>query len=140
MNVLIDTNVILDVLLKREPHYKNAAKIIVLSEKNYICGYISASAITDIYYIAKKELKSKDAAFETLKNILRTVHIASVTESDIYEALDLKWDDFEDSVQYAAGKSISAAYIITRNSKDFTGSAVKAISPDEFLLKTVLRD
>ena len=75
-----------------------------------------------------------------MKDILKTTHIVSVTENDIYEALELKWDDFEDSVQYTAGKSISAAYIITRNSKDFAGSDIKAILPEEFLRKIILRD
>jgi len=133
MNVLIDTNVILDVLLERKPHYENAARINVLCEKGYLNGYISASAITDIFYVAEKELKNKNTAIELLKNILKTTHIASVTESDIKRALNLRWDDFEDSVQYVIGESISAEYIITRNSKDFVNSQIKAVSPDEFL-------
>ena len=99
MNVLIDTNVILDILLRREPYYENAARINVLSEKGYIRNYISASAATDIYYVAEKELKSRDLVLELLTNLLRTTHIASVTEDSIHEAINLRWDDFEDSVQ-----------------------------------------
>jgi len=133
MNLLIDTNVILDILLQREPYYKDAAKISVLSEKGYIYGYISASAVTDIFYVAKKELKSKDLARELVKNILKTIHVASVTESNIYEALALQWDDFEDCVQYVIGQSVSADYIITRNPKDFANSNIKVISPEEFI-------
>jgi len=133
MNVLIDTNVILDVLLERKPYYENAARINVLCEKGYINGYISASAVTDIFYVAKKELKNKDTVAELLKNVLRTTRIASVTESDINEALNLRGDDFEDSVQYVIGESISAEYIITRNPKDFVNSRIKAVSPNEFL-------
>lgn len=133
MKVLIDTNIILDILLRREPHYENAARISILSEKGYINSYISASAITDIYYVARKELKDKDTVIELIKEILKTTHIASVTESCIYEALELKWNDFEDSVQYVIGQSISADYIITRNKKDFTNSQIKVISPEEFL-------
>ena len=135
MIVLIDTNVILDILLKREPHYENAARINILSEKGYISSYISASAITDIFYIANKELKDKVVVLDLMKNLLLTTHIASVTESGIHEALDLEWDDFEDSVQYVAGQGISADYIITRNPKDFSGSSIKVLSPDDFLNK-----
>ena len=135
MKVLIDTNVMLDFILRREPYYANAAKINILSEKGYICGYISASAVTDIFYIIKKELKNKDAVLVLIKNILKTIRIASVTESGIHEALELDWDDFEDSVQYIVGQSISADYIITRNSIDFAGSQIKVVSPDEFLNK-----
>jgi len=71
MNVLIDTNVILDILLQREPHNKDAAKINILSEKGYIRSYISASAVTDIFYIARKELKNTDTVFGLLKNLLK---------------------------------------------------------------------
>ena len=133
MNVLIDTNVMLDILLQREPHCRDAAKVNVLAEKKHIRSYISASAVTDIFYIAKKELKDTGKATELLKNILKTTRIASVTENCIYEALDLKWNDFEDSVQYVAGKNILADYIITRNANDFANSRIKAISPTEFL-------
>jgi len=133
MNVLIDTNVILDILLQREPHYKDAAKINVLSEKGYIRSYISASAVTDIFYIAKKELKDTDTAFGLLKNLLKTIRVASVTENNIVEALNLKWGDFEDSVQYVAGKSIFAEYIITRNPQDFSKSQIKTVLPKKFL-------
>jgi predicted nucleic acid-binding protein len=133
MNVLIDTNVILDLLLRRIPYYENAAKISVLSEKGYIHGYISASAATDIYYVSQKELNDKDKVLELLKDILKTTHIASVTENHICEALELKWNDFEDAVQYVAGRSISAEYIITRNPDDFISGEIKAISPEEFL-------
>jgi predicted nucleic acid-binding protein len=133
MNVLIDTNIVLDILLQREPHYKDAARIIVLSEKGYIQSFLSASAVTDIFYIARKELNDKATALGLLKNILKTIHIAAVTESSIHEALDLEWNDFEDSVQYVAGQSISAEYIITRNPKDFAGSEIKVLSPEEFI-------
>jgi len=133
MNVLIDTNIILDMLLRRDPYFQSAARINVLSEKGYICSYISASAATDIFYVAKKELKNRDSVFELLKNLLITTRIASVTEAGIHEALDLRWDDFEDSVQYVAGKSVSAEYIITRNPKDFANSQIKIMSPEEFV-------
>ncbi|MCL1793506.1 MAG: PIN domain-containing protein [Oscillospiraceae bacterium] len=133
MTALIDTNVILDFMLRREPYYENAAKINILSEKGYISAYISASAVTDIFYIAKKELRSRDAAVALIKSLLKTIRIASVTENSIHEALDLNWDDFEDCVQYVAGRSVSADYVITRNPNDFADSQIYVISPDEFL-------
>jgi len=133
MTVLIDTNVVLDLLIQRVPFYENAAKINILSEKGFIRSYVSASAITDIYYIAKKEIGDKETVIGLLESLLKTVNIASVTESSIHEALNLKWDDFEDSVQYVAGQGISADYIVTRNPSDFRDSQVPVISPEEFL-------
>jgi len=137
MNVLIDTNIILDILLRREPYYKDAVKINVLAENGHIRSYISASAIMDVFYIARKELKDANKAIDLLKNILKTIRIASVTESNIYEALDLMWDDFEDSVQYVTGKSISADYIITRDPHGFSDSQIKIVSPETFLNQTI---
>jgi predicted nucleic acid-binding protein len=133
MKLLIDTNVVLDILLRREPHYENAAKIAVLSENNHIECYISASAATDIYYISNKELRNKDTAIALLENLLKTFRIATVSESCILEALNLKWNDFEDCVQYTAGKNINVDYIITRNTSDFSKSQIKAISSDDFM-------
>ena len=133
MNVLIDTNIVLDILLKRDPYYENAAQITVLSEKQLINSYISASAVTDIYYIAKKELKDKDIALDLLTNILKVIRIAAITEAGIHEALELKWDDFEDSVQYIAGLSIEAEYIITRNPNDYGNSQIEVAQPEAFI-------
>jgi len=133
MNVLIDTNVVLDQLVRRDPFYENAERIRLLSEMGYINSYISASAVTDIYYIAKKELKNKDVVVKLIEKLLETTSIAAVTESSIHEALVLKWDDFEDAVQYVAGQNVSADYIITRNPNDFENSRIKIVSPEEFL-------
>ena len=133
MILLFDTNVVLDILLSRVPFYVNAAKVAVLSEKGYVNCYVSASAVTDIYYIAQKELKSKDKAVNLLASLFKLFRVASVSETSIHEALDLKWDDFEDCVQYTVGKSIHADYIITRNAKDYAKGEIIAVSPDEFL-------
>jgi predicted nucleic acid-binding protein len=131
MKVLIDTNVALDILLKR-PDYANAINVFGLAEKRIISGYISASAITDIFYLSKKEIGKKSAK-EALKDILRVLNPATVTDSHIYHALNLEWDDFEDSVQYAVGESFSADYIITRNTQDYASGSIPAITPEQFI-------
>jgi predicted nucleic acid-binding protein len=64
MNVLIDTNVVLDVLLGREPFVTQSAKVVFLSEKAVIDGYVSASTATDIFYIVRKEFQDKDKAYD----------------------------------------------------------------------------
>jgi predicted nucleic acid-binding protein len=133
MNVLIDTNIALDVLLDRRPFSEISMRVIVLSEKRRINAFISASAVTDIYYIIRKTLKNKDSAIELLKKFIKTINIAPVEESHIYEALDLKWNDFEDVIQYVVGKSKNVEYIVTRNHRDFQCLDVKIISPENFL-------
>jgi predicted nucleic acid-binding protein len=131
MKVLIDTNVALDLLLKR-PDYANAINVFGLAEKNIISGYISASAITDIYYFSKKDL-GKNPAKEALKELLQIFKPATVTDSHIYQALGLDWDDFEDSVQYVVGKNFSVDYIVTRNVQDYTSGSIPAVTPGQFI-------
>ena len=133
MKLLIDTNVVLDILLRRGPYYDSAAKVVVLSEKGFINCYVSASAVTDIYYIAQRELKNKESIIDLLTKLFMTFRIVAVSEASIHEALGLRWDDFEDCVQYTSGKSINVDYIITRNIKDFAKSQITAMSPKEFL-------
>jgi len=135
MIVLIDTNVVLDLLIQRAPFYEDAAKINILSEKGYIRSYMSASAVTDIYYIARKEIGNEEAVTALLENLLKTISVASVTEVSIHEALELKWEDFEDAVQYVVGQGVSAEYIVTRNPDDFKSSQIPVISPKNFLRK-----
>jgi len=131
MKVLIDTNVALDILLKRQD-YPNAEIVYSLAEKNQIACFISASAITDIFFLSKNDLGKKPAK-EALKTLLSVFKPASVTEGHIYQALDMDWDDFEDSVQYIVGESFSADYIVTRNTKDYSAGSIPAVTPEEFL-------
>jgi hypothetical protein len=68
-----------------------------------------------------------------IKKILEVISVATITGNNIYQALDLGWNDFEDSVQYIAGESISADYIITRNGDDFNNSTIKTVTAEQFL-------
>ena len=78
-------------------------------------------------------MRSQKAAIELIKRLLQAVSVAAVTGDDIYEALELQWNDFEDSVQYVVGKSILAECIVSRNNKDFAYGTVKALTPEEIL-------
>ena len=131
MKVLIDTNVALDILLKRQD-YANAFAVFKLAEKKIISSYISTSAITDIFFLSKNDLGNK-LAKTALKNLLQVFQPATVTDNDIFQALDLDWDDFEDSVQYIVGESFSVDYIVTRNTKDYASGSIIAVTPQEFL-------
>jgi len=133
MTVLIDTNVILDVLLNREQFLEKSSHIILLSEKKIIDGYVSASAITDIFYITNLTFKDKIKTMSLIKNLLKTIKIAPVTEGEIYRAIDLDWNDFEDAVQYTTGEHLQADYIITRDVKGYGNSVIPAVQPEDFL-------
>ena len=131
MKVLIDTNVTLDIMLKRRD-YTDAFTVFKLAEEKIISGFVSASAITDIFFLSKNDLGKKSAK-EALKNLLQVFKPATVTDSHIFQALDLDWNDFEDSVQYIVGESLAVDYIVTRNTRDYSPSSITAVTPQEFI-------
>ena len=139
MKILLDANIALDVLLERQPFYVSGARVLGLS-KGGIELFISASTVTDIYYITRRELKNKDVALTLLKNLLTSVDVAAVTNSEIYRAIDLNWSDLEDAVQYAAGETLAVDYLVTRNVSDFTAAAYPVVTPDELINILVNKD
>lgn len=132
MQILIDTNVMLDVLLNREAFVKDAVNLLKLPEDE-VQKFVSASAITDIHYIAQLEIRNKAKVKELLRNTLKIVRVAGVSENDILEALNSNWTDFEDSVQNAVAESHNYDAVVTRNKKDYKKSKLQVFSPTEFL-------
>ena len=132
MKILVDTNVVLDILLHRQPWYTNAILIFGITQRKLIKSYVPTSAITDIFYIAQKQL-GKGAAREAIKQLLQVFHPATVSDNHIYQALDLEWNDFEDSVQYVVGDGLSVDCIITRNAHDFSPGSIIAVTPEQFI-------
>lgn len=133
MKLLIDTNVVLDVLLRREPFSKTAAEVLNLTQRDDVREYVSASAITDIYYIANKQMKDRDAVRDLLKRLLMIVSVAAVSEREIQNALNLAWGDFEDSVQYSVALLNEMDGIVTRNPSDYQEANIRIWLPEQAL-------
>jgi len=134
MKVFIDTNVVLDVLAQRKPFYEASARVWELTEKGELDGYLSATSMTDIFYILKKHLGS-DNAYDCIDKLLVVFSVASVTENDIRKALKIGLKDFEDSLQFTCAGKIGASHLITRNKKDFTAATnIKICDPEKFFL------
>ena len=135
MKVLIDTNVVLDVLLNRSEFFVDSRTIFELVEKKQIFGCITASAITDIFYILKKEIKNIETVYQAIEKIAAIFFIAQVSETSISNALTLRWRDFEDAVQFVAAKENDVTCIITRNKSDYETSDIQCISPIDFIVQ-----
>lgn len=133
MKLLIDTNVVLDVLLRREPFSKTAAEVLNLTQRDDVQEYVSASAITDIYYIANKQMKDCDAVRDLLKRLLMVVSVVAVSEREIQNALNLAWGDFEDSVQYSVALLNEMDGIVTRNPSDYQEANMRIWLPEQAL-------
>ena len=132
MKVLIDTNIILDVLCKRDGFYKDSAIVWKLCEVKTITGMMSALSVPNIIYIMRKELDAERTK-EILDCISLIFTVADLKADDLKKAADMNFKDYEDAVQSACASRIRAEYIITRNSRDFKESKVAAIKPAEFL-------
>ena len=133
MKLLIDTNVVLDVLLRREPFFRTAAEVLNLTQLDEVREYVSASTITDIYYIANKQMKDRDAVRDLLKRLLMIVSVAAVSEWEIQNALNLAWGDFEDSVQYSVALLNEMDGIVTRNPSDYQEANMRIWLPEQAL-------
>lgn len=132
MILMLDANIILDILHKREPYYTDSANISKMCETDMAEGHISTLSFANLVYIMRKELDP--AGIErVLKTMLMIFRFDDLTKADICNAASLKWTDFEDAVQASIAKRIDADYIITRNVKDYADSDIKAITPKEFL-------
>ena len=134
MNVLIDTNVILDAIAKRPPFSENAEKIfyLVAAEEN-VTASITANSVTDIYYLIRKHLKSPEDAKLVLLKLFSLFHIIDVTGADCERALELNITDYEDALVITCAERSKMDYIITRNIKDFSNSPVPSTTPENFI-------
>lgn len=128
MKLLIDTNVILDMVLKRSG-CDISMNLFRKVKETGASAYITASSVTDIFYIIRKETHDTSRTYVIMENIFRLVAVLSVTEKDIQDAFGQKWKDFEDCVQYMTGKNSGMDYIITVNCKDYADAHLPIITP-----------
>ena len=132
MKVLVDTNIVLDVLLSREPFAGPAAEIFALAEQSRMDAFLCATTITTIDYLLGRSLPAR-AARGALRKLLRLFEVATVNRSVIERALASRIGDFEDAVLTASGQEAGVDCIVTRNTKDFAGSGMRVFDPAEFL-------
>ncbi|MEQ8416863.1 MAG: PIN domain-containing protein [Imperialibacter sp.] len=134
MRILFDTNIILDIALKRPPFFTDSSEAFKSVDQQKVFGYISATSVTDIYYVARKSI-GHDTSILFIEDLLDILDVVGIDRSVIKHALQLNFRDFEDAIQSVSAKLNDIDYVITRNISDFTKSEVTAITPDAFLKK-----
>lgn len=135
MRILIDTNVLADVLLGRDPYYDIAYSILTLCADKKVYGYMAAHSIPNLFYILRKFMTEEERR-QALKDICQIVKVEGIDSFKIISALDnVDFSDFEDCLQEECAVAVSADYIVTRNAKDFVASRIPVILPDQFLEK-----
>ena len=130
MDLMLDTNIVLDHIGRREPFYELSRRTCLLGIVGEARTFISASMVTDLFCLLCKDFGSHEAQ-RMIEEDLSFLNIVGVSPDDVAEALALKWNDVEDCLVACCAKKIGADYIITRNTRDFERSSVKAITPQE---------
>ncbi|MDR1211851.1 MAG: PIN domain-containing protein [Spirochaetaceae bacterium] len=133
MKVLVDTNVIIDILEKREEFFQASYEVARLAVQGRIQAFMPASAVTDVYYIIHQSVHDAEKSKEAIIGLTTLVGLCDTMAGDIHAALSLPVNDFEDAVIAAIAKRERADYIVTRNEADFRDSPVPAVSPAAFL-------
>ena len=137
MRVLLDTNVLLDIYLERK-QFADSLAVLQAHKEGRIQGYVSASTLTDIYYIARRQ-KGKTIARKAIQLCLEIFAVCTVDNKALTLAYALAGQDFEDDLQIILAQTYSLNAIITRDKGDFAHSAVPAFTPGE-LLKQIEKD
>ena len=130
--VFLDTNILLDVFLERDPFCHPAQIVWSLAEKKKIRAAVSAVSVSNIFFILER-LSSKDKAYRAIETLVELFKIENVTSRIISEALSLRHADFEDAIQYFSALKFRAKVILTRDPKGFEGSKIPVMNCDEYL-------
>ena len=137
MKLLLDTNVILDVLAKREGYFEASSALWKLCEVRKVKGYISNLSIANIIYVLRKELNPAQIE-DVIKRLNMIFEISDLSVAVLMRASCMQWKDFEDAVQYSTATYMGADYIISRNTTDFMEKEIPAVTPIEFLNELML--
>ena len=131
--ILIDTNVLLDYLVEREPFYEDAKNVVLTCTEGNTRGCIAAHSIPNMFFILRKQFSSEERR-QLLSNLCEIFDVEGIDKAKLLSGLaNEKFSDFEDCLQMECAKNYGAEYIVTRNVSDYSLSDIKAILPSEYL-------
>lgn len=132
MRVLLDTNVVLDLILEREPFVREAATLWELHQQNKLDAHISPITLVNVFYITRK-IKDREIARRAVAKLTQGLLICSTGAQVLQNALTLSFDDYEDAVQHAAATHAGLEAIITRDPSDYAAATLPVSTPTDFL-------
>ena len=133
MRVLVDTNIVLDGLLEREPFVRDAKALIEAIEVEQIEGYVTATTLTNIFYTVRRQTRSIELARQAVSETLALMEVCPVNRHILEAAFASNLRDFEDAVQLACAMALRLDAIITRNAQDFVGATLPILPASELL-------
>ena len=132
MKILLDTNVVLDLLLARQPFVSLAREIFVLVENDEIEGYLCANSVTTLHYLIGRE-KNKEEADKVISELLSLFEVAMVDKKVLLDAAANNGIDYEDSVIYTSAFRSNIGIVVTRDKRGFKNAKISTLTPQEFL-------
>lgn len=132
MRVLLDTDVVLDVILAREPFAKDAVELFDLIENGFFEAYVSAITPLNIFYIARKAKAVRDLR-QAIQALLQRVGVCAIDKSILTSAFALRFVDYEDAVQHSSAAAAGLDAIVTRDIHDYKYATLPVFTPDAFL-------
>lgn len=130
--LFIDTNVMMDLLGERVPHYESIAKVATLADKGKTKMVVSAFSYPTVYYLLSK-FESSENVKEKLRKFRIISEVSDLDEITIEKGLASEFKDFEDALQYHCALKADCDILLTRNAKDFKESSIPVMSAEEFL-------
>ena len=137
MRVLLDTDVVLDFVLEREPFAGAAGELFRLAAQDAYNGYVSGITPVNVFYLGRK-VKGAASVLQVLRNLLAVMRVCPVNQHVLNDAFALPFSDYEDAVQHACAAASGLDAIVTRNLEDYKNATLPVFSPTDFLshLKT----
>lgn len=132
MIALVDTNVVLDVMLGREPHFAASCEVFVAVETGRCRGLLCTTTITTIHYISERRIGNR-ASLERIAELMSIFGVAAVNQAVLGSALVRDMPDFEDAVIHEAALQAGGKCIVTRNVDDFAAAEIPVYSPEQFI-------
>lgn len=129
----VDTDVIIDLLSQRQPHFHFAALLFTFAEMGKIKLYTSPTVMVNTFYVLRKQL-GNESAKSALRKLRLLINIIDSNEKVMDQALNSSFNDFEDSVQYYTALNNNIPVILTRNLKDYKNAKILVQSPEIFLV------
>ena len=136
VKVLLDTNIIVDNALEREPFWEISEQVLELVEQKQVEGFISASTFGDLYYIIRK-VRGGDWTITCLRQLVTFCQVAAVDSTTINMALTVNFRDFEDAIQYSTAVLNHLDAIVTRNPRDFPVTTPRIITPNQLIQELI---
>lgn len=130
--VFVDTDVILDLLAKRDPHYQYSARLFSMADQNEILLCVSSLSFSNLNYILSKQFSS-DQARKKLLTFKALVSVLNVSEKTVELALNSEFQDFEDALQYFTALESKVTTLLTRNNKDYKKANISVLTPEQFI-------